>query len=57
MKKNLTNKRIERRELIKKFFDYTNKWHTIFTLAEIKQGVRFYELRNFQDRTNYYGWE
>lgn len=47
----------ERRQLIKKFFDYTQKWGTVFTLEEITKGVRFYELRNFEDRTHRYGWE
>lgn len=47
----------ERRQLIQKFFDYTEKWNTIFTLDEIKKGVRFYELRNIDDRTGRYGWE
>jgi hypothetical protein len=55
--KRITHRRTERRQLIKKYFDYTNKWRTIFTLSEIKKGVRFYELRNLEDRTGRYGWE
>lgn len=47
----MNQKRLDRRTWIQKMLDYGG-----FTLSEIKTAVRFYELRDWQDRTGYYGW-